>query len=189
MNDTPSYGFDTLQIHAGARPDPATGARQVPIYQTTAYVFRDAEHAAAHPPPRPPHGPPPARPLSLPQPPRHRSRRGRLAALPRLACAGGHPLVGGRARLRAAGAARGRGLPRAVAVLRCAAARVQPAGEGGGRHAAQRLHRRRGAALVVRLGSRAPRPRRGRDAAQHADPPPFSAGWLARRERVGWSVP
>lgn len=47
MNDTPSYGFDTLQVHAGARPDPATGARQVPIYQTTAYVFRDAEHAAA----------------------------------------------------------------------------------------------------------------------------------------------
>ena len=44
---TRSYGFDTLQIHAGARPDPATGARQVPIYQTTAYVFRDAEHAAA----------------------------------------------------------------------------------------------------------------------------------------------
>ncbi|WP_028029019.1 O-acetylhomoserine aminocarboxypropyltransferase/cysteine synthase family protein [Gemmobacter nectariphilus] len=40
-------GFDTLQIHAGARPDPATGARQVPIYQTTAYVFRDADHAAA----------------------------------------------------------------------------------------------------------------------------------------------
>jgi len=33
--------------HAGARPDPATGARQVPIYQTTAYVFRDADHAAA----------------------------------------------------------------------------------------------------------------------------------------------
>lgn len=42
-----SYGFDTLQIHAGARPDPATGARQVPIYQTTAYVFRNADHAAA----------------------------------------------------------------------------------------------------------------------------------------------
>ncbi|MCR9112880.1 MAG: aminotransferase class I/II-fold pyridoxal phosphate-dependent enzyme [Rhodobacteraceae bacterium] len=41
------FGFDTLQIHAGARPDPATGARQTPIYQTTAYVFRDAEHAAA----------------------------------------------------------------------------------------------------------------------------------------------
>jgi O-acetylhomoserine (thiol)-lyase len=47
MSDTGSYGFDTLQIHAGARPDPATGARQVPIYQTTAYVFRDADHAAA----------------------------------------------------------------------------------------------------------------------------------------------
>ncbi|WP_425052092.1 O-acetylhomoserine aminocarboxypropyltransferase/cysteine synthase family protein [Psychromarinibacter sp. S121] len=47
MNDTPTYGFDTLQVHAGARPDPATGARQTPIYQTTAYVFRDADHAAA----------------------------------------------------------------------------------------------------------------------------------------------
>ena len=45
--DGPEYGFDTLQIHAGARPDPATGARQTPIYQTTAYVFRDADHAAA----------------------------------------------------------------------------------------------------------------------------------------------
>ena len=47
MSDNPNYGFDTLQIHAGARPDPATGARQVPIYQTTAFVFRDADHAAA----------------------------------------------------------------------------------------------------------------------------------------------
>ncbi len=47
MTDTPNYGFDTLQIHAGAQPDPATGARQTPIYQTTAYVFRDADHAAA----------------------------------------------------------------------------------------------------------------------------------------------
>lgn len=46
MADTP-YGFDTLQIHAGARPDPATGARQTPIYQNTGYVFRDADHAAA----------------------------------------------------------------------------------------------------------------------------------------------
>ncbi|MBV1867462.1 MAG: O-acetylhomoserine aminocarboxypropyltransferase/cysteine synthase [Marinosulfonomonas sp.] len=45
--DGPTYGFDTLQIHAGAKPDPATGARQTPIYQTTAYVFRDADHAAA----------------------------------------------------------------------------------------------------------------------------------------------
>lgn len=40
------YSFETLQIHAGAEPDPATGARQVPIYQTTAYVFKDADHAA-----------------------------------------------------------------------------------------------------------------------------------------------
>ena len=45
MTDTPQ-GFDTLQIHAGTEPDPATGARQVPIYQTTAYVFQDAAHAA-----------------------------------------------------------------------------------------------------------------------------------------------
>lgn len=43
MND---FSFDTLQVHAGAEPDPATGARQVPIYQTTAYVFKDADHAA-----------------------------------------------------------------------------------------------------------------------------------------------
>ena len=47
MEDGPTYGFDTLQIHAGSRPDPVTGARQTPIYQSTAYVFRDAEHAAA----------------------------------------------------------------------------------------------------------------------------------------------
>ena len=46
MSDGPTYGFDTLQIHAGSRPDPATGARQTPIYQSTAFVFRDAEHAA-----------------------------------------------------------------------------------------------------------------------------------------------
>ena len=43
---TTPLGFDTLAIHAGTAPDPATGARQVPIYQTTAYVFRDADHAA-----------------------------------------------------------------------------------------------------------------------------------------------
>jgi len=47
MSEPHEYGFDTLQVHAGARPDPATGARQVPIYQTTAYVFKDADHAAA----------------------------------------------------------------------------------------------------------------------------------------------
>jgi len=42
-----SWSFETQQIHAGAQPDPATGARAVPIYQTTSYVFRDTEHAAA----------------------------------------------------------------------------------------------------------------------------------------------
>lgn len=46
MTENPTYGFDTLAIHAGTEPDPATGARQVPIYQTTAYVFKDADHAA-----------------------------------------------------------------------------------------------------------------------------------------------
>ena len=40
------FGFDTLSLHAGQRPDPATGARAVPIYQTTSYVFDDTEHAA-----------------------------------------------------------------------------------------------------------------------------------------------
>jgi O-acetylhomoserine (thiol)-lyase len=41
------YGFDTRAIHAGAAPDPTTGARGTPIYQTTAYVFDDVEHAAS----------------------------------------------------------------------------------------------------------------------------------------------
>ena len=41
------YKFDTLQIHAGSRPDPSTGARQVPIYQNTAYVFKCILHAEA----------------------------------------------------------------------------------------------------------------------------------------------
>ena len=45
MTDRPA-GFDTLAIHAGAAPDPATGARSTPIYQTTAYVFNDVKHAA-----------------------------------------------------------------------------------------------------------------------------------------------
>ncbi|HVN36222.1 MAG TPA: O-acetylhomoserine aminocarboxypropyltransferase [Casimicrobiaceae bacterium] len=39
--------FDTLSLHAGARPDPATGARATPIYQTASYVFPDTDHAAA----------------------------------------------------------------------------------------------------------------------------------------------
>lgn len=43
----PDWGFETRQIHAGAVPDPTTGARAVPIYQTTSYVFRDTAHAAA----------------------------------------------------------------------------------------------------------------------------------------------
>ncbi len=41
------FHFDTLAVHAGAQPDPATGARITPIYQTTAFVFEDAEQAAA----------------------------------------------------------------------------------------------------------------------------------------------
>jgi O-acetylhomoserine (thiol)-lyase len=41
------YGFDTLAVHAGAQPDPATGARITPIYQTSAYVFEDADQAAS----------------------------------------------------------------------------------------------------------------------------------------------
>ncbi len=42
-----SWGFETKQVHAGTSPDPTTGARAVPIYQTTSYVFRDTAHAAA----------------------------------------------------------------------------------------------------------------------------------------------
>src|SRR6187431_2852783 len=41
-----SWGFETRQIHAGQEPDPTTGARAVPIYQTTSYQFRDSDHAA-----------------------------------------------------------------------------------------------------------------------------------------------
>ena len=40
-------GFATLAIHAGAQPDPTTGARSTPIYQTTSFVFNDADHAAS----------------------------------------------------------------------------------------------------------------------------------------------
>lgn len=43
---TNSWGFETKQIHAGQQPDPTTGSRSVPIYQTTSYVFRDTNHAA-----------------------------------------------------------------------------------------------------------------------------------------------
>ena len=41
------FQFETLQVHAGQEhPDPVTGARAVPIYQTTSYVFNDCQHAA-----------------------------------------------------------------------------------------------------------------------------------------------
>jgi len=45
MSERP-YGFHTQSIHAGQKPDPATGSRAVPIYQTTSYVFEDAQHGA-----------------------------------------------------------------------------------------------------------------------------------------------
>ncbi|WBO62470.1 bifunctional o-acetylhomoserine/o-acetylserine sulfhydrylase [Streptomyces camelliae] len=44
--DTSAWSFETKQIHAGAAPDPATGARATPVYQTTSFVFRDTRHAA-----------------------------------------------------------------------------------------------------------------------------------------------
>ena len=47
MNDEQQHGFETLAIHAGAQPDPTTGARAVPIYQTTSFVFDDVDHAAS----------------------------------------------------------------------------------------------------------------------------------------------
>src|SRR3954451_15605049 len=46
MNDTPQWSFETRQIHAGQTPDAATGARALPIYQTTSFVFPDAGVAA-----------------------------------------------------------------------------------------------------------------------------------------------
>ncbi|MEV7583928.1 bifunctional o-acetylhomoserine/o-acetylserine sulfhydrylase [Streptomyces erythrochromogenes] len=42
----PAWSFETRQLHAGTAPDPATGARAVPIYQTTSFVFRDTQHAS-----------------------------------------------------------------------------------------------------------------------------------------------
>src|SRR5712671_5622496 len=52
MTDSPKpagsgFGFETRAVHAGAAPDPTTGARTTPIYQTTAYVFDDVDHAAS----------------------------------------------------------------------------------------------------------------------------------------------
>ena len=46
--DDHAFGFETRQLHAGQRPDPNTGARAVPIFQTTSYVFEDPESAAAY---------------------------------------------------------------------------------------------------------------------------------------------
>src|SRR5580765_5217833 len=48
MEESRRFGFETRQVHAGQRPDPNTGARAVPIYQTTSYVFEDPESAAAY---------------------------------------------------------------------------------------------------------------------------------------------
>ena len=47
MTEAPAPGFSTLAVHAGAKPDPATGARATPIYQTTSFVFDDVDHAAS----------------------------------------------------------------------------------------------------------------------------------------------
>jgi O-acetylhomoserine (thiol)-lyase len=47
QEDGQDYGIETMAVHAGARPDPTTGARNMPIYQTTSYVFDDADHAAS----------------------------------------------------------------------------------------------------------------------------------------------
>jgi O-acetylhomoserine (thiol)-lyase len=47
MTDPKFLKFDSMALHAGQRPDPVTGARAVPIYQTTSYVFDDSDHAAA----------------------------------------------------------------------------------------------------------------------------------------------
>ncbi|KAA0598501.1 O-acetylhomoserine (thiol)-lyase [Azospirillum lipoferum] len=47
MTEQKSFGFETRAIHAGAAPDPATGARQTPIYQTTSFVFEDVDDAAS----------------------------------------------------------------------------------------------------------------------------------------------
>ena len=47
MVDPMFMKFDTLSVHGGQQPDPTTGARAVPIYQTVAYAFQDADHAAS----------------------------------------------------------------------------------------------------------------------------------------------
>src|SRR5258708_26394459 len=47
MTDERPPGFETRSVHAGASPDPTTGARNTPIFQTTSYVFDDVDHAAS----------------------------------------------------------------------------------------------------------------------------------------------
>ena len=47
MSEADYYGFDTVSVHAGALPDPATGARVTPIYLSTAFSFRDSDQAAS----------------------------------------------------------------------------------------------------------------------------------------------
>lgn len=46
MSTTKNLRFETLQVHAGQVPDPTTGSRAVPIYQTSSYVFENAQHGA-----------------------------------------------------------------------------------------------------------------------------------------------
>src|SRR5690625_1361760 len=46
MSNNKNYKFETLQLHAGQEPDPTTGSRAVPIYQTTTYQLNDTDHAA-----------------------------------------------------------------------------------------------------------------------------------------------
>src|SRR6187402_2379695 len=45
-DEAPKLGFETVALHGGQQPDPTTGARAVPIYQTSSYVFNSTEHAA-----------------------------------------------------------------------------------------------------------------------------------------------
>ena len=47
MSNSRTPGFETLSVHAGAAPDPVTGARSTPIFQTTSYVFENVEEAAS----------------------------------------------------------------------------------------------------------------------------------------------
>ena len=46
MSKVKTFGFDTLSLHAGQQPDPATGARATPVYETASYVFKSPDHAA-----------------------------------------------------------------------------------------------------------------------------------------------